>query len=162
MINVDGIGTPSSRQSNYIYRDLHLDIELDESTTGESKLSNNIIDQTRYKDIKKSVNELAIKNSLVNLFNTYPGQKLLNPEYGLNLRQFLFTPVSKIIARQIGETILRGINLYEPRVIVKNIDVVSKPDDQEYEITLTLAIPRLSEVPVSFTGLLSESNFNFK
>jgi phage baseplate assembly protein W len=162
MIRLGNIETPASRQSNYIYRDLHLDLELDNKSTGQSVLAENPISATDYTDIKQSVNEGAIKNSLTNLFNTFPGQKLLNPEYGLDLGQYLFSPASKSIAQQIGDDILRGIERYEPRVTVININVGVDFDNHEYEISLSIGIPKLSNLPVNMTGILHESNFTFK
>ena len=162
MIRLNNIETPKVRQTNYIYRDLHLDLEQDITTTGESKLEQALPPDENFKDIKASVNEEAIKNSLTNLFNTYPGQKILNPEYGLDLTQFLFSPADQSTAQQIGDTILDGIIKYEPRVSVNNVSVGVNTDNQEYEISLSISIPKLSDAPVNLSGILTESNFSFK
>ena len=112
-------------------------------------------------DIEASYDEAAIKNSLQNLFTTMPGQKLLNPEYGLNISQFLFLPASKSIARMIGNRILEGIERYEPRVRVSNVNVKVFEDVSEYQIELSLTIPKISDSTVSFTGILKQPGFSF-
>lgn len=162
MISLDNIETPKIRQTNYIYRDLHLDIEPNIIHSSGAKISSSIDESENYNDIRIAVNEEAIKNSLVNLFNTFPGQKLLNPSYGLNLTQYLFTPATQEIAQQIGDTILRGITKYEPRVNVNNVSVGVNKEQQEYEISLSISIPKLTNAPVNLSGILTESNFTFK
>jgi uncharacterized protein len=162
MIRLDNIETPTSRRRNHIYRDLHLDLEFDNTTISQSPLASDPTDTSNYRDIKQAVNELAIKNSLTNLFNTFPGQKLLNPEYGLDLTQYLFTPVSDSMAQQIGEDILSGIEKYEPRVVVENISVGADPENSQYDISLTVAIPKISNKPIDMSGILNITDFKFR
>lgn len=125
----------------YLYSDLQLDIENPVS-----------------KDLKADYDETAIKNSLFTLFNTVPGQNLLNPDYGLNLIQFLFLPASNTVGRSIGERILKNINVYEPRVKVQNIDVQVNPDEQMYTITLSILIPSLNQ-QIKINGILDKTGF---
>ena len=46
------------------------------------------------------------------------------------MKQWLFQPLDEFTAQEIGETIVDGIKRYEPRVVVKNvnIDIVSNPE----------------------------------
>ena len=92
-------------------------------------------------DLQVDYDEIAIKNSLKNLFNTKPGQRFLFPLYGLDLNQFLFEGVNEINGQMIGEKIVRSIELYEPRVRLRQCKVVAKPDDNEYDITIIVEIP---------------------
>jgi phage baseplate assembly protein W len=110
------------------------------------------------RDIKADYDEAAIRNSIVNLFNTIPGQNLLNPEYGLNLVQFLFTPASDLNARLIGEKILKQIGIFEPRVTVKNVNVDVDIDNQTYTITLSILILPLNK-SINITGLLDREGY---
>ena len=105
-ITFTGLQKVQITSNNYTYSDLHLD------------LSNPIS-----KDITSDFDESAVRNSILNLFNTVPGQNLLNPEYGLNLLQYLFEPINETSGRQIGNDIVAGINTYEPRVLVKNVEI---------------------------------------
>jgi len=105
----------------------------------------------------------AIKNSISNLFNTIPGQKLLSPNYGLSLKQYLFEPVTTSTANMIGETILNGITRFEPRVVVDKIKVSGNSDDKQYTITLIIRVPLLSSRDsLTLNAVLSENtNFTF-
>lgn len=127
--------------NNYTYSDLHLDVTNPIS-----------------KDIQADYDESAVKNSIVNLFNTMPGQNLLNPEYGLNLLQYIFEPISETNGRQIGNKIMDGITKYEPRVIIKSIDIQVAEDEQTYYITLSIEIPILNS-QIRIPGTLTRTGF---
>ena len=93
------------------------------------------------KDVRGSYDLDAIKNSIKNLFTSFPGDKILNPEFGLNLNQFLFRACSKDTARMIGNLINREIKKQETRVIADKISVEAQVDQQQYNITLLLSVP---------------------
>jgi phage baseplate assembly protein W len=136
-----------------IFTDLKLDLKL--NYTNDPRLKSGEI----IKDIQVSYDLEAIKNSLFNLFTTIPGQKILNPVYGLNLFQFLFSGITDENARAMGEIILKGINKYEPRVDVVKISVAPDPDNNTYEIGLQLNVPSLNIEGLSLKGVLSESGY---
>jgi phage baseplate assembly protein W len=129
----------ATSKQQYIYSDLTLDIGIAPATT-QPGYPNVILTS----DVNVSYDYQAIANSLTNLFNTQPGQRFLFPDFGLDLRQFLFTPVTEINARNLGNTLLRGITNYEPRVNVININVIALPDNNQYNIALILGFPTLN------------------
>jgi phage baseplate assembly protein W len=141
-ISFTGLQKSVLTANSYIYSDLHLD------------LANPI-----NKDLTLDYDEAAIKNSINSLFNTLPGQNLLNPEYGLNLAQYLFEPVSQSVGNRIGKDILRGIISYEPRVTVKNINIQLNPDEQTYYIELNIVMPYLNDSTIKIPGVLSRTGY---
>jgi len=126
---------------NYTYSDLHLDFTNPIS-----------------KDLKADFDVAAVKNSLNNLFNTIPGQNLLNPAYGLNLVRFLFEPLNEVNGRLIGNAIVEGITTFEPRVIIRTVDIEVNQDEQTYYITLNILIPIL-DAEIEIPGTLSKTGF---
>lgn len=138
-----------------LYVDIKLDLKLNSVKNPRLESKNTI------KDVVASYDIDAIKNSLYNLFTTIPGQKILNPIYGLNLMQFVFDEISDIKARSIGQLILNGINRFEPRITVKKIFVIPDIDNQTYEIGLKLDVPSLNIDGISLKGVLSESGYYF-
>lgn len=154
-INLDILNKTTEPQSS-LYRDVRLDFKDNDNLT-----SRGLYTEPTTTDIEMSTDEAAIKNSLQNLFSTMPGQKLLNPDYGLNISQFLFAPVSVTMARMIGNRILEGIEKYEPRVTVVNVNVHPDPDESSYQVELSIKIPALSNQNVSFAGLLAQPGFTF-
>jgi hypothetical protein len=141
-------------EKQYIYKDLYLDI------TKQNLFKPGFNNALPGADLKDSLDDRAIANSLTNLFNTIPGQRFLFPDYGLNLNQFLFLPISQSIGQAIGEKMLNTISVYEPRVIVQNINVVADPDNYQYLITLSVLIPSLNKL-TNFNSILNTQAQSF-
>jgi phage baseplate assembly protein W len=120
-----------------------------------------LLKKREIKDLQLSGDLDAIKNSLFNLFTTMPGQKILNPIYGLNLTQYLFVPVSDSQALVIRDTILNGVRRFEPRLTVEQVVVQTDYDGNQYNIFLRLNVPALNIEGVSLRGVLSESGYYF-
>lgn len=111
-----------------------------------------------YRDIEVSYDEFAIKNSLINIFNTIPGQRFLIPLFGCNLIAYLFQPVSETYGQLIGREIQRAIELWEPRVTLDSIRVVGHPDRHEYDVDIAITIPNL-KIKTNLTGIIGQSGF---
>lgn len=121
--------------NRYVYKDLSLDL-------AKTKIeAPGLLLPTPGTDIKGSFDIEAISNSLTNLFNTDRGQRFLFPEYGLNLKRFLFTQVTIENGEAIGDLIYNGISTYEPRVKPLKVKVVAVPDQSLYKITAVIEIP---------------------
>ena len=142
------------KQKQFAFKDLHLDF-------GKTSIYNPVL-RTRIdgNDVNVDFDESAIRNSLKNLFNTRPGQRFLFPLYGLDLYQYLFETVSQENGQLIGEKIVASVENFEPRVRVQNCNVVAKPDDNEYEITLIVSIPIFNTV-ASINTILDTKNQTF-
>jgi len=141
--------------SGALYKDLLLDLKIGYTQNLELEKRREI------KDLRRSDDIGAIKNSLFNLFTTMPGQKILNPIYGLNLMQYLFVPVSPSQAQIIGESIFSGIRKFEPRVQVRNINVEANINENEYKISLLLDVPSLNIQGVTINSSLNDSGYYF-
>lgn len=140
-LNFTGLKKLQITTNNYTYSDLHLDI-----------------DNPISKDIASDYDESAVKNSIYNLFNTVPGQNLLNPEYGLNLVRYLFEPVNETNGKLIGDAILTGLSKYEPRIVLDNISIEVSEEEQTYYITLSILIPILNS-RIRIPGTLDKTGF---
>jgi phage baseplate assembly protein W len=140
---------------DYTYKDLEMDLKIDYTKTSPL---NNFKEQ---KDIIVDYDVNAIKNSIFNIFTTIPGQKLLNPPFGLNLLYYLFTGITTENAKMLGDTILKGITKFEPRVSVDNINITTDYDNQQYIIDLFLSVPSLNIKGLQVKGTLAESGYYF-
>jgi len=140
----------------FSYADLKLDLDLNSHIPSTPVgVSKNAV------DFRLSYDENAIFNSIRNIFNTKKGQKILNPTFGLDLEGFLFDNISRENADMIGKTIYEELPIYEPRITVDSVNVIAKPDDNEYEISITIIIPSLDNKAASTTGILTEGTFNY-
>lgn len=135
----------------HTFKDLHLDVE---QTKVPTKFTN---DALPGKDIRASYDIEAINNSLRNIFNTSPGERILVPEFGANLRRYLFASITEATANSIGSAIVRTIEMWEPRVEVDFVNVVGKPELHEYHVKIRLTIIGLKK-PVDFNMILNREN----
>ncbi len=133
--------------SPYLFKDLHIDFDKTQITNefSQGSISGN--------DVEVDYDLKAIYNSLRNLFNTKKGQRFLFPTYGLDLNQFLFEPISNTNAQTIGEVIVRSIEKYEPRVLVKTCFVEPVFDDNVYNITIEIEV-LISKSNQKFSGTI--------
>lgn len=111
------------------YTDLHLDLS-------ESKNIGLGLKAVGSSDILIDSDIEAIKNSIKNIFTTKKGQKILNPDFGWSLDQYLFTPISVANGKAIGNDILNAFSKYEPRVSVTNVLVNPSYDENLYNIAV--------------------------
>ena len=153
-IKIQGMSIDTDDITGYKYTDITMDIQ-----PNDLQQNSNLYKPVNSTDIEISADEAAIRNAIVNIFNTIPGQKVLNPEFGLDLKRFLFDPLTDFTAKVIGDTIYKGIARWEKRVRIVNIDVRQDYDNYQYVIALTLLIPKLSNSRVRFSGILSREQF---
>lgn len=139
--------------SDWTYIDLNLDIEKTSLFINKNK-------SIKGNDIKMSFDEQAIKNSIFNIFQTIPGERILLPTFGANLLAYVFSPVSKFIGEEIGNTVLNAIKIWEPRVVVDKVTVLGDPDNHTYNITILISIPTLKKRDIKLVGILSKEGFN--
>lgn len=152
-IKLQTLSKPTIPKSPFTYSDLHLDLVYEYNINNELKRIPQI------KDVQVDYDLAAIKNSIVNLFLTIPGQKILNPYFGINLIQYVFELCDEDTARLIGQRIQYGITTFEPRVTLTKIRVVAQPDQQSYQITLVINVPTLNTSGLQLVGTLSQSGF---
>lgn len=137
------------------YRDLELDLKETAIPTVDKQYGR--VSRT---DLKQSLDEAAILNSIKNIFTTSPGQKILNPAFGVDLTRWLFEPLNDFTANEIGQTVLQGIERFEPRVKVANVTVLTDMLNERYIIKLSLRIPQLN-INRKYTATLMQPGFDF-
>lgn len=154
-IVIQGLPTNTASKKTYTYKDIHLDLQ------SNSLINNNLNQTSEVNDFKADYDVEAIKTSLKTLFNTVPGQKLLNPVYGLDLKKFLFEAVSNTNATKLERIIYSEINTFEPRVVTDKVVVVPSPETLEYIITIQLSVPTLNITSLTLKSSLNNSGYNF-
>ena len=65
----------------------------------------------------------AVKNNIKNLLSTHKGERYLQPNIGLNLRNYLFEQFTDELRLSIENDILDTFNFWLPFVEVKNLEV---------------------------------------
>ena len=108
-------------------------------------------------DVVVSKDASAIKQAIVNLLLTNKGERLMNPEYGSDIRRFLFEPLDYGTSALIKQNIVTTIGRFEPRISVQ--EIISRPDFENngFEITMTYSIVGTSNPPVTVDFFLSRT-----
>ena len=145
-LNIDFLKRADNGSSDHLYADVHLDLENDYKVRANFAKSS-----TKLVDIRVSRDMEAIYNSLTSIFGTSPGERLLLPEFGCDLRNFLFAPVSDVAGSAIGHVIKQAVEKWEPRVVIDLISIVPRPEEHEYVISLELVVPTL-KTRANYTG----------
>jgi len=155
-IKIKSLGALGRTNNQQIYADMALDLEFGYTKNPELGKDNEI------QDAVISYDRRAVMNSLHNLFNTSPGERPLTPEFGLNLKKFLFLPVDEFNAQLIGDLIIEGVRRFEPRVRVTGVTIIKDEDANQYEVIVAYAIPLLgADTTFTSAGTLSNSGFKF-
>lgn len=79
--------------------------------------------------VKVVSEEEDIQQSLDILLNTSPDERSMRPEYGCDLRQFLFESLTTQLKAEIEEVVRISILYHEPRIDAKRIEVKSYTDN---------------------------------
>lgn len=83
--------------------------------------------QTGYKLIK-DYKEL-VKQNLKNLLLVIPGERMMDPNFGVGLRQYLFEPETPGLHEAIASRIQQQIMKYLSYIEIENIDITTPSGD---------------------------------
>jgi phage baseplate assembly protein W len=81
-------------------------------------------------------NETAIARSIRNIVFTLPGEKFFNPNFGSRVSRSLFENVDEISASSIRDEIATSIINFEPRVELKNVEVLPDYDNNSFSVVI--------------------------
>ena len=71
----------------------------------------------------------AVKNNIRSLLNTEQGERLMQPTIGLNLKKFLFEPITEETNLLIEDEIVNTFKLWLPFVNIKDLKITSEDTD---------------------------------
>tara|TARA_B100000900_G_scaffold292163_1_gene251027 strand:+ start:1611 stop:2009 length:399 start_codon:yes stop_codon:yes gene_type:complete len=87
-------------------------------------------------DLTVIKNANAIKRSVRNLVETIPRERFFNPLVGTDIRSSLFDFVDFGTASNIQNQIEITIDNFEPRIENLNVEVIPRPDRNEFEVNI--------------------------
>jgi hypothetical protein len=64
-----------------------------------------------------------IKSNLINLLLTEVGERVMNPNFGCELRRFLFEGITDFNTEELSASLRNSISIFVPEITVTNIDV---------------------------------------
>ena len=91
-----------------------------------------------------------IKSNLVNLLLTDRGERVMNPEFGADIKKSLFDNITPSGLDALKSKITNAINIFIPEVVITNIEVVSDTDYNTLNITINYFL-KISNTPDQIT-----------
>ena len=108
-----------------------------------------------FKSTKTTVE--SIKNNIRLLLQTHRGERVFQPNLGMDLRSLIFEPLTEDITIQIENNIVDVFSRWLPFVDLRNINVNRKDDLNQVNINIDFNIRRapnsLESVQVTFDGV---------
>lgn len=101
--------------------------------------------------IEMVADDEAIRQALLLLISTRPGERVMRPEYGCNLHRLIFSPNDDTTAGLAIHYVRRAVERWEPRVEIVDVDATRTPEDPtslqvvlEYRVRATHRAGRLA------------------
>lgn len=95
-----------------------------------------------------------IKSNLINFFLTNQGERYFNPNFGGNLRKFLFEAIAQNNLDNLKTEISQKLKTIIPSISVQYVDIVSYPDSNQISISLGYQVLNQSseEIQINFNN----------
>jgi phage baseplate assembly protein W len=104
------------------------------------------------------VGEESIRQSLLLLISTRPGERVNVPQYGCDIQRLLFEPADNTTAGLAIQHVRRAVSQWEPRVDIVNLDAAPRPGNPpSLQIALTYRVKSSAaagtlEIAIPLTG----------
>ena len=134
---IDATVTNNSKRSNRIYKDLNMSFTKNPAT----------------KDVARLFDVQAIKRAVKNIILTNKYERPFNPDFGCNLRGFLFENITEPLLVIIKDRVAMAIEKYEPRVSVEDVVLKNDIDNNGINIQVSFLINGV-EAPVTVSTFL--------
>jgi len=91
-----------------------------------------------------------IKSNLVNLLLTDVGERVMNPNFGCNLKRFIFEGITNNNTESLVISLGNSISVFIPEITVTNIELVPTPDSNLIDLTIDYYL-NISQTPDQVT-----------
>jgi len=91
-----------------------------------------------------------IKSNLINLLLTDKGERIMNPEFGADLRKSLFDNITQSNTDLLQVKIIDAINIFIPEVELTNVAIEPNIDYNTLDVTIDYRL-RISNTPDQVT-----------
>jgi phage baseplate assembly protein W len=82
-----------------------------------------------------SEGETSIRESIIVVLKTEPGERVGVADFGAGLGRYLFEPNNAATHARMEDSIRRALEEWEPRITVESVEIAADPSDAESAIT---------------------------
>ena len=98
------------------------------------------------------------KTNIINLLLTHKGERFMQPDFGTNLRRYLFQPNNNQIQGELKTEIMDAISFWLPYVKVQTMTVDNSIENiDQYKINITLTFSVTEDI-TEFTSVTFKFN----
>ena len=83
--------------------------------------------------LNKNIGQV-IKQNFKNLVLTSPGERVMEPDFGVGIRQLLFEGISSRTYQVLEESLLEQVNDYMPFLNIEEVDFLSADNTPEMDL----------------------------
>jgi|14BtaG_2_1085337.scaffolds.fasta_scaffold00488_10 phage baseplate assembly protein W len=142
-----------SLESGYLYKDIKFDLEMTRFSKPE------LYSKPTLNDLDEIQDGQAVINSVKNILTTTPGEKLLNPTFGLDFRSYLFEPINTTTSYFLAQFIYSNLGVQEPRITLEGLSIEGFEDQSQYDIVINYSIPKLNIHGLSLNATLNKDGY---
>lgn len=81
-----------------------------------------------------------IKSNLINLILTNKGERVMNPEFGSDIRRSLFEQITEDLVESATNKITTAVSIFLPEITIVNITVTPQPDQNSISVVVDYVI----------------------
>ncbi|MGL6315008.1 GPW/gp25 family protein [Vibrio sp. WXL103] len=81
-------------------------------------------------------NEQDIKQSLMILLSTAPGERIMHPDYGCAIHRYVFSELNQTLLSELESEVRRAVLLFESRVDLHSVILTADPASATLHIQL--------------------------
>lgn len=96
-----------------------------------------------------------IRNDLLQLLLTVPGERVMRPDFGTPLRAFVFEQSTEADIATLTAGIRTAIASFEPRVVVESLNVESRPNDNALDLRLVVRLRKNPRQLISIERIIA-------
>ena len=104
------------------WRFLYPGLDAPDDQAGMRFAANGGVDMVQYND--------SIRQAILLLFSTRPGERVMRPDYGCNIHRLVFSPNDETTAGLAIYYVQQALDRWEPRVEVLRLDAGHAPKSQ--------------------------------
>lgn len=90
--------------------------------------------------LSRQEDDQLIKNDIMQLLLTVPGERVMRPRYGVQLRTFVFEQSTDSDILALQSEIIQQVTEHEPRVVVELVDIKRDDDRNGIEVKVVVRL----------------------
>ncbi len=108
------------------------------------------------KILSRQEDEILVKNDVLQLLSTVPGERVMRPNWGVPLRTFLFEQAVDSDISALSSTIAQSLETQDPRIIVREVSISRDDDRNGMTIRVVFALKKQPQQELTVERFLAQ------